>query len=43
MAYAMATNALKDGDRGFRAMQREEVLSLIKNALDRAPYNCPKC
>ena len=28
MAYAMATNALKSGERGFRGMSRENVIDL---------------
>ena len=33
-AYTRATNALKDGDRGFRMMEREDVMQQIKG---RAP------
>ena len=43
MAYAMATNAWKSGQRGFRSMEREEVTSSIKQALTHTPYKCPKC
>lgn len=43
MAYGMATNAWKDNERGFRGMEREEVLSLIKGALARTPVGCPRC
>ncbi len=43
MAYGMATNAWKSGERGFRGMAREEVLGLAKRALDSAPSKCPSC
>ncbi len=43
MAYAMATNAWKDGQRGFRGMEREEVTSMIKKALIHTPSGCPSC
>ncbi len=43
MAYAQATNARKDGDRGFRSMSREEVVSYVKMALDSASNKCPSC
>jgi len=43
MAYGMATNAWKSGERGFRCMEREEVMSLIKLALIHSPSKCPKC
>ena len=43
MAYGMATNALKDGERGFRGMDRDEVMALIKRALNNAPTRCPSC
>jgi hypothetical protein len=35
MAYGMATNAWKRGERGFRNMDREEVMGLVKSALTR--------
>ena len=34
LAYAKATNAWKDGIRGFRAMERTEVTDLIKRVLE---------
>jgi transposase len=37
MAYAMATNAWKDRERGFRNMEREEVMSMIQMALRSGP------
>jgi len=43
MAYGMATNAMKNGERGFRGMEREEVIGLIKQALIHAPSSCPSC
>ena len=43
MTYAQATNAWKDGDRGFRNMSREEVLSVVKSVLDSALIKCPSC
>jgi hypothetical protein len=42
-AYAIATNAWKDRERGFRNMEREEVVSIIKQALLRARSTCPEC
>jgi hypothetical protein len=42
-AYGMATNAWKDGERGFRSMEREEVTGLVKQALIHAPSKCPSC
>ena len=43
MAYAQATNAWKDGVRGFRGMSREEVVSVVKSVLDDALIECPSC
>jgi hypothetical protein len=43
MAYGMAANARKDGERGFRGMEREDVMDMIKQALIRAPSKCPSC
>lgn len=43
MAYGMATNAWKDGARGFRGMEREEVLTLVKQALVHTSSRCPSC
>ena len=43
MAYAMATNAWKKQERGFRFMAREEVLSCIKSVLDDAAFECHTC
>jgi hypothetical protein len=35
-AYALATNAWKDGPRGFRGMARIEVMDLMKQVLQRS-------
>jgi hypothetical protein len=43
MAYAVATNAWKDGARGFRNMEREEVTAMIERALIHAPSKCQSC
>ena len=43
MAYGMATNAWKGGERGFRGMEREVVMRLVKRALINAPSKCPNC
>ena len=43
MTYAQATNAWKDGIRGFRGMSREEVVSVVKSVLDDALIKCPSC
>jgi hypothetical protein len=43
MAYGMATNAWKDSERGFRGMERDAVLALVKQALIHAPSKCPSC
>jgi hypothetical protein len=43
MAYGMATNAWKDGERRFRGMGREEVVTLVKRAIVHAPSKCPSC
>jgi len=42
-AYAMATNAWKAGERGFRGMTREEVMQAIKSAIVDANHKCPSC
>jgi hypothetical protein len=42
-AYALATNAWKDGQRGFRNMEREEVVSMVKRALLRTGSTCREC
>jgi hypothetical protein len=42
-AYAIATNAQKDGERGFRNMEREEVVSVVRQALLRMYSTCPEC
>jgi len=42
-AYARATNKWKGGERGFRGMDREEVIALVKSALDDVNINCPGC
>ena len=43
MSYAQATEAWKSGDRGFRAMSREEVMDVVKSILDDAFVDCPGC
>jgi hypothetical protein len=43
MAYGMATNTWRDGERGFRGMEREEAMGLVKRALTNAPSKCPSC
>jgi hypothetical protein len=43
MAYGMATNAWKAGDRGFRGMSREEVVAAVKRVLTLTPSSCPRC
>lgn len=43
IAYGSATNSWKEGVRGFRGMDREEVMSLIKSVLDDASSSCPSC
>lgn len=42
-AYGMATNKWKSGERGFRNMEREEVLAMIERALAARPHKCPNC
>jgi hypothetical protein len=42
-AYAMATNTLKDRERGFRGMERKEVIGLVEQALIDAPSRCHSC
>jgi len=42
-AYAMATNAWKEGERGFRGMSREDVMRIIKSAIRDADRRCPSC
>jgi hypothetical protein len=43
MAYGMATNQWKDGERGFRGMEREEVTALVNRGIAHAPSKCPSC
>ena len=43
VAYGMATNAWKDGQRGFRGMEREEVVAKMEQALKRTRSKCPSC
>jgi len=43
MAYGMATNMWKSRERGFRSMECEDVMSLIKRALIHSPSACPRC
>jgi len=42
-AYAYATEAWKDQDRGFRSASREEVMELMKAILDGGSDKCPSC
>jgi len=43
-AYAMATNAWKNGERGFnRGVTREEVLAAMKRCIESANEQCPSC
>jgi hypothetical protein len=41
-AYAMATNAWKSGGRGFRSMERQDVIRTMKSVLDGAG-KCWRC
>jgi hypothetical protein len=44
MAYAMTTNAWKNGERGFnRGVTREEALAAMKRCLESANDQCPSC
>jgi hypothetical protein len=43
MAYGMATNAWKEGERGFRDMERDEVVAHVERGLIHASSNCPSC
>ena len=43
VAYALATNAWKDGERGFRRMDRKELMELVKLALINTPSRCSSC
>ena len=43
MAYGIAENSRKAGERGFRGMQRDEVVVAIKRALVHASDKCPSC
>lgn len=42
-AYAIATNAWKDQERGFQGMTREEVIAAVKAELAGALTICPSC
>jgi hypothetical protein len=42
-AYAIATNEWKAESRGFRGMEREEVVTTIKSALRSTNTKCPGC
>jgi hypothetical protein len=42
-AYAMATNLWKDGSRGFRGMDRQDVMGAVKSAIVSANIECPSC
>jgi hypothetical protein len=43
LAYAMAENRRKSGDRGFRGMSHKEAMAVIKSVIDDANYECPGC
>ena len=43
MAYARATEEWKAGGRGFRGMDREEVMDVVKSVLQDALIECPSC
>ena len=44
MTYAMATNAWKAGDSGFRGMgEPAQVSAVVKQFLDAANDRCPSC
>ena len=42
-AYAMATNAWKGEERGFRGMTREAVMEYMKGATRDVNNKCPSC
>jgi hypothetical protein len=42
IAYAIATNARKEGRRGFHGMDREEVMSIMKKMLENSSA-CSRC
>jgi hypothetical protein len=42
-AYGMAINEWKSGERGFRSMEREEVVAMIKRGLTATLHKCPSC
>lgn len=41
-AYARATGLWKDQARGFRTMEREEVMAVVKSVLDDTPSRCTR-
>ena len=43
MTYARVTKAWKEGDRGFRSMENEDVAPLVKSVLGDVPDKCPSC
>jgi hypothetical protein len=43
MAYAYATQEWKAGSRGFRGMDRKEVMRSVQDVLEDADTNCPSC
>jgi hypothetical protein len=43
MAYGMAENMRKSGERGLRGMDRAEVAALVKGAIVSTNNHCPSC
>ena len=43
MTYALATNAWKAKDSGFRDMEREQVISVVRQFLESTNDRCPGC
>ena len=41
--FALATNAWKAGDSGFRSMEREQVVPIVRQFLESADERCPSC
>jgi hypothetical protein len=39
----VATNAWKDQVRGFRGMEREEVMAFMESVIEDANWKCPRC
>ena len=43
MTYALATNAWKAVDSGFRGMTLDQVRSVVKQFLESSSDRCPNC